>query len=95
MTKPRGSAERRQKLARLPHVVQISIPPGGLGERLNEMHAWALKRCGSGGYAESGETERDKKKLVSEFAVFHFPDAQTARDFVTRFASIGAKLAHK
>jgi hypothetical protein len=95
MSKARGSAERRQKLDRLPHVVRIPIPPGGLGERLSEMHAWALKRCGSNGYAESGEMERGQNRHVSEFAVFQFPDAQTARDFVTRFAAIGAKLAHK
>jgi hypothetical protein len=35
--------------------------------------------------------ERDQR--ISEFALFHFPDAQAARDFVTRFASVGAKLA--
>jgi hypothetical protein len=57
------------------------------------MHAWAVKRCDSGGYAESGEIERDQKKHTCEFAVFHFPDAQTARDVVTRFAAVGAKLS--
>lgn len=92
MSKPRGSIERRRKLAQLPHVVQIPIPPDGLGEHLNEMHEWARKRRGPGGYAESGRIERDKQKNMVEFALFHFPDAETARDFVARFAALGAEV---
>jgi hypothetical protein len=92
MSKPRGSIERSQKLARLSHLVQIQIAAGGLGEHLSSMHSWALKRCGPGGYLDSGRTGRDREKNPVEFVVFHFPDAVTARDFAARFAQIGAKV---
>jgi hypothetical protein len=91
MSKPRGTVERSQKLARLPHAVQIPVPPTGLGQPLSDMHAWALKRCGPGGYLDTERMERDRQSAV-EFVVFHFPDAAAARDFVTAFAWIGAKI---
>ena len=91
MSKPRDDIERRQKLARHPHAVEIRIPPAGLGQRLGEMHAWALRRCGPGGYLDSGRMERDGPEPV-EFVRFHFPDAQTAREFAARFEQLGARL---
>jgi hypothetical protein len=92
MPKPRGDVERSQKLARLRHIVQIPIPVGGLGENVSAMHSWALKRCGPGGYLDSGRIEQDREKKPVEFALFHFPDAAAARDFAAAFRQIGAKV---
>jgi hypothetical protein len=93
MSKPRGTAERNQKLARLRHVVEIPVPAEGLGEYLSSMHSWALKRCGPSGYLESTRTDRDGQTNAVEYMLFHFPDAAVARDFAAAFGRIGAKVA--
>ena len=88
MPKPLGDIERRKKLARLPHVVEIIIPPAGLGEALTAMHAWSLRRCGPAGYMDSARTDREQHDSV-EFVVFHFPSAEIMRDFAARFEKRG------
>jgi hypothetical protein len=92
MSKPRGEIERSQKLTRLRYFVQIPVPAGGLGEHLSAMHSRALRRCGPGGYLDSGRIEQDPQKNPVEFVFFHFPDAAAARDFATAFKQIDAKL---
>jgi hypothetical protein len=57
------------------------------------MRDWARKRGGSSGYAEAATSNAIRKRLSQEFALFHLPDVQVARDFVARFWHIGAKPA--
>ena len=87
-----GTIERSKRLTQLRYLVQVQVPPEGLGARLGEMHAWALKRCGPGGYLDSGRTKRDRENKAVEFVLFHFPDAAAARDFAAACKLMGAKV---
>jgi hypothetical protein len=91
MFKSRRTVDQNQKLARLRYVVQVPVPPGGLGEHLSAMHAWALRRCGPGGYLDTTQMGDDRKKPAEKFVQFAFPDAAAARDFARTFAQVGAK----
>ena len=59
---------------------------------MGELHAWALKRCGPGGYADTSRLDRDDQRNPIEFAVFHFPTAEIARDFAAAFDQIRARV---
>jgi hypothetical protein len=41
----------READRRFPVRIRVGVPAGGLGERLNQMHAWLDENCGAAGWA--------------------------------------------
>ena len=75
------------KFSRLPYRVELpATSDTGL------LHAWALKRCGHGGYAETSEGRPGDREIGVAVVQFSFPTAEIARDFAAAFAQIGAKV---
>jgi hypothetical protein len=70
-----------------PHVVEIAVPPGGLGRRLDAMHAFHAKR---GIRACLGRSRREDSQ---DYLRWHFVDPTVAVDFASRFG--GTTRKHK
>jgi hypothetical protein len=65
-----------------PHIVEIVVPPGGLGKRLDQMYDWHRERDievhrGSGRLEEGRDIVR-----------WCFADAKTAADFAVAFGGV-------
>ena len=75
----------RHKHPRLPHRVELPAKTD-----IGSLHAWALNRCGHGGYAVTGKPASGE--VPGDLVVFHFLTAEVARDFAANFEKIGAKL---
>jgi hypothetical protein len=62
-----------------PHVVEIAVPPGGLGKRLDAMHAFHTER---GLHACIGRGRREDNK---DFLRWYFSDERTAVSCAAEF----------
>jgi hypothetical protein len=81
---PRYKSRASTKAAErdFPHVVEIPIPEGGFGDRLNAMHDWHLVRSIQ---ARHGQSRRDENGQY--FVRWCFADATTAKIFADEFKS--------
>jgi hypothetical protein len=63
-----------------PHIVEMAIPDGGFGDRLDAMHDWHLAR---GIQAKHGQGRRDERGQY--FIRWCFADPAMAKSFATTF----------
>jgi hypothetical protein len=82
----RRKGERTKWIAEreFPHGVEIEIPPGGLGERLNLLHLWCHEHVGRDGYATTGRLQG-----LRHFASFRFKVEPIATEFRAFVDAIG------
>jgi hypothetical protein len=69
---------------RFPVRIRLSIPTGGLGERLNQMHEWLDQNAGAGGWAM---TPSGSRGVVNDAVAVYFADATIAAGFVARWCA--------
>jgi hypothetical protein len=82
----RRKGERTKWIAEreFPHGVEIEIPPGGLGERLNHLHRWCHEHVGRDGYATTGRVDG-----VHDFVIFRFKEEPSAAEFRVFVDAVG------
>jgi hypothetical protein len=70
---------------RFPHRVDITVPPDGLGRRLDAMLVWCRENLEAGDWAKHGHSEHVPPSLPSHIARFYFAEAGTAEAFRRRW----------
>jgi hypothetical protein len=80
MTRYKGRAKASSIERDFPHHVELMVPEGGFGKRLDEMHAWHDAR---GIRAVHGRTRRDDSGW---YVTWCFADAAMADSFRRSFA---------
>ena len=68
--------------------IKLALPVGGLGERLNQMHAWLDENCGADGWAM---TPSGLRGVIDDAVAIYFLDPTTAAGFVGRWCA-GSKF---
>lgn len=76
---------KRAAARRFPHHVDVPVPPGGLGNRLNEMLAWCRANVAAGGWEMHGHSEKLVGKIAIDYARFYFLRAYGANLFRWRW----------
>ena len=61
------AAERRFKFH-----IDVPIPAGGLGNRLNEMHDWCRANIAAGAWAMHGHTEKQSGQIARDYTRVYF-----------------------
>jgi hypothetical protein len=79
MTRYKGRPSAQSIARDFSHVVEIAMPVGGLGKRLDAMHEFHARR---GIRARNGPHRRDKER---DFISWCFADSQTADTFAAEF----------
>jgi len=74
--RPKQQAEKR-----FSHKVDVPVPPGGLGKRLNAMLAWCGEHAARGFWDCHGHRVRAADDSLQRFARFYFADAPIAQAF--------------
>ena len=75
----KGHASRKTIARKFPHVVEIAVSLGGLGKRLDAMHAFHAER-GISACLGRGRHEDDQ-----DYLRWYFADAHTAVSFAAEF----------
>ena len=73
---------------RFPVRIKLALPSGGLGERLDQMHAWLDEKCGADGWAV---TPSGLRGVVNDAVAIYFLDPASAAGFVARWC-LGSKI---
>lgn len=79
MPRYKGRSNSKAVERAFPHIVEIAVPPGGLGKRLDVMYDWHHTH---GIEAHRGRGCREEGRDVIRWC---FADAKTAVDFATAF----------
>jgi hypothetical protein len=79
MGRYKGRASRKTFEREFPHIVEIAVPAGGLGRRLDAMHAFHTDR---GIDACLGRGRREDNQ---DYLRWYFADAHTAASFAAEF----------
>jgi len=79
MSRYKGRASRKTIEREFPHVVEIAVPLGGLGKRLDAMHAFHAER-GIDACLGRGRHEDNQ-----DYLRWYFADAHTAASFAAEF----------
>jgi hypothetical protein len=79
MSRYKGRTSRKTIERKYPHVVEITVPPGGLGKRLDAMHAFHTDR-GIDACLGCGRREDNQ-----DYLRWYFADAHTAASFAAEF----------
>src|SRR5690348_6118903 len=74
-----AEAERR-----FPVRIKMAVPPGGFGERLNQINAWLDANGGADGWAM---TPAGLRGVVNDAVAIYFSDATIASAFVARWCA--------
>ena len=69
---------------KFPVRIRVGIPAGGLGERLNQIHAWLDENCGADGWAI---TPAGIRGVVNDAVAIYFRDVSLASAFVARWCA--------
>jgi hypothetical protein len=69
-----------------PHHVEVLVPPGGLGRRLDAMHEWHRTRNIEQMRGRSRRNENGRN-----YVRWCFADAETAKAFASEFANFTVK----
>lgn len=85
MSRYKGRTSLKENEAKFPHHVEMMVPEGGFGDRLNAMHDWHHVR---GISAVRGQGRREHER---NFVTWCFKDADTAAMFAAEFATFTAK----
>ncbi len=72
---------KHQAEKRFSHKVDVPVPPGGLGTRLNAMLAWCREHAARGFWDCHGHRVRAADDTLQRFARFYFADAPIAAAF--------------
>ena len=64
--------------------LRVGVPAGGLGERLNQIHAWLDENCGADGWAIAPAGIRG---VVNDAVALYFRDVSLASAFVARWCA--------
>ena len=80
MTRYKGRSNAKANERDNPHVVEIEVPPGGLGDRLTAMHDWHIARSIQ---AKHGRGRRDEQGR--NFIHWCFANLTTAKMFADEF----------
>jgi hypothetical protein len=64
--------------------IRLTLPIGGLGERLNQMNAWLDENCGADGWAITASGLRG---VVNDAVAVYFADATIASALVARWCT--------
>lgn len=87
-TRTEGSAMARRSTPaavtderRFPVRLRVAVPHDGVGQRLDEMHAWLNQHVGRGNYAAHGF----HRPGVREACLWYFLEVEVAHAFVERF----------
>jgi len=83
MTRYKGRASSQSIERSHPHVVEMEVPPGGFGQRLDAMHEWI---AGRGADVRPGPGRYEEGQW---FISWCFADAGIAAAFKDEFASNG------
>jgi hypothetical protein len=73
---------------RFPVRIKLAPPAGGLGKRLDQMHAWLDENCGADGWAM---TPSGLRGVINDAVAIYFLDPTTAAGFVARWRA-GSKF---
>jgi hypothetical protein len=73
------------------HRVQIPAT-ANLTRSMGILHAWAIRRCGRNGYAQTTQPHRAEPDGSVEFVMFHFETTENATEFAAAWVNTGAKL---
>jgi len=74
---------------RFPVRIRVEQPPGGLGQRLDRMHAWLDETCGADGWMT---TPAGTLGIVNDAFAVYFRDATLAAAFVARWCAGFARV---
>jgi len=80
MTRYKGRTKSSLVERKFPHRVEIIVPEGGFGKRLDEMHEWHRARSIKPRF---GRSRRDKNKR--DYVTWCFADAAMADSFRASF----------
>jgi hypothetical protein len=80
MTRYRGRTKTSLSERNFPHRVELIVPKGGFGKRLDEMHEWHLARSIR---ARLGRSRRDANNR--DYVTWCFSDAAMADSFRASF----------
>jgi hypothetical protein len=72
---------KQQAEKRFSHKVDVPVPPGGIGKRLNAMLAWCREHAARGFWDCHGHRVRAADDTLQQFARFYFADAPIAQAF--------------
>jgi hypothetical protein len=78
-----GQAEREAE-RRYPVRIRVGVPPEGLGQHLDGMHAWLDENCGADGWAM---TPSGMRGVINDAVSIYFIDATLASAFVARWCA--------
>lgn len=79
MSRHKGRASGKTAKREHPHIVEIAVPPGGLGKRLDAMHAFHTER------GISACLGRGRREEGRDYLRWYFADAHTAIAFAAEF----------
>jgi hypothetical protein len=68
-----------------PHRVDVPVPPGGLGNRLNQMLAWCVTNIRAENWEQHGHSEKQPGQVPVDHARFYFLIAEDADLFRWRW----------
>jgi len=82
MARYKGRTSAKNIESDFPHIVEIAVPLGGLGQQLNQMYGWHRER--------SVEVHRSsgRREEGCDFICWCFADAKTAADFAAAFGGV-------
>ena len=79
MSRYKGRPSRKTIAREFPHVVEIAVPLGGLGKRLDAMHAFHAER------GISACLGRGRREDAQDYLRWYFAEARTAVSFAAEF----------
>jgi hypothetical protein len=82
MTRYKGRGNAKANERDNPHIVEIEVPPSGLGDKLNAMHEWHIARSIQ---AKHGRGRRDAWGRY--FIHWCFADLEVAKSFAAVFGA--------
>ena len=81
MSRYKGRASLRTNESKFPHHVDMTVPEGGFGARLNAMHKW---HDAHGIPAISSQSRRENERDIIRWC---FADSEIAKAFASEFGS--------
>lgn len=72
---------KREAERRFPHHVDVRVPEGGLGARLNLMLDWCRANISAGTWEQHGHSTRKPGQIPQDHAKFYFASADDAELF--------------
>ena len=79
MSRYKGRPSHKTIARDFPHIVEIAVPAGGLGKRLDAMHAFHAER------GISACLGRGRHEDSQDYLRWYFADAHTAASFAAEF----------